>query len=289
MTSSGLSDINAFSRVMSTATGTYLLRRTPGGRKFRSGVSYDDLTSDVGDQSELNPKVGVMWRPADFVTLRASGFRVLKRRINSDQGLEPTQLGGFNQFFDDQNGTVSEGGGIAADFILSPKVMGGLQLTRRDLTVPFFELTGEVFFQQQTEKAAGGYLYWLPTERVAVSLEPRYQDFHHGAAFDTMELTEVPLAIRFFSGSALWMGVSLTGVRQTGEFVGPGGIDVEGSDTFWLVDGIVAYRLPRRLGTISLQGTNLSDETFRFQEIDLGVTPRYVPEMRVLLRVSISL
>ena len=256
--------------------------------QLQLGVSYDDLTSDVGDQSELNPKLGVIWKLADSVTLRAAGFRVLKRRINSDQGLEPTQLGGFNQFFDDQNGTVSEAGGLAADFTFSPTVTAGLQFTRRNLEVPFFDLTGEVFSAEQTEKAVGGYFYWLPNEHISVSLQPAYQDFEQGAAFDAMKLTEVPLTVRFFSPSGLWIGASVTAVRQTGEFLGPGGIVVEGSDDFWLVDAIVAYRLPRRMGTISLQGTNLLNEEFQFQEIDLGVAPRYVPETQVLLRISLS-
>ncbi len=257
--------------------------------QLQLGVSYDDLSSDVGDQSELNPKLGVIWKVADFVTLRAAGFRVLKRRINSDQGLEPTQLAGFNQFFDDQNGTVSESGGLAADFTFSPTLTGGLQVTRRNLETPFFDVdTGEPFSVQQTEKAAGGYLYWLPSKRLSVSLQPAYQNFEHGAAFTTLKLTEVPLTVRFFSPSGLWIGASVTAVKETGEFTGPGGLDVEGSDDFWLVDAIVAYRLPRRMGTISLQGNNLLNEKFQFQEIEQSVAPRYIPELQVLLRISLS-
>jgi hypothetical protein len=36
-------------------------------------------------------------------TLRAAAFRVLKRTLITDQTLEPTQVAGFNQFFDDAN------------------------------------------------------------------------------------------------------------------------------------------------------------------------------------------
>jgi len=256
--------------------------------QIQLGVSYDDLTSDVGSQSEVNPKIGIIWKIADSTTLRAAGFRALKRRINSDQGLEPTQLAGFNQFFDDQNGAISEGVGLAADFLFLSTVSGGLQVTRRDLTVPYFDFTGAVFSQQQREDVASGYLYWLPNKQFSVSLEPRYHDFDHGATFETMKLTEVPLAFRVFSPNGLWMGISVTEVEQRGVFDGPGGVAAEGSDSFWLVDAIVAYRLPRRMGTISLQGTNLLGEKFQFQEIDQAVLPRYIPEAQVLLRVSAS-
>jgi hypothetical protein len=257
--------------------------------RVQLGVAYDDLTSDVGEQSELNPKIGVIWKPADFVTLRAAAFRVLKRRINADQGLEPTQLAGFNQFFDDQNGTVSESGGLAADFELHPRLWSGLHVMRRDLKVPFFNTPTEVFFDEQRVDSVGGYVYWLPNQRLTLSLQPEYQDFDHGAAFDTMRLTEIPLDIRFFFPVGLWMGASVTRVEQKGQFDGPGGVVAEGSDSFWLLDASLAYRLPRRRGTISLQGTNLLSEDFRFQEIDLNVAPRYIPETQVVLRVSISL
>lgn len=254
------------------------------------GASYDDLTSNVGHQSELNPKIGLIWAFGRTTTVRAAGFRVLKRRINSDQGLEPTQLAGFNQFFDDQNAAVSEGGGLAADFMLAPKVTGGLQFTRRNLKVPyFFDVTGEVFFQRQREDTASGYVYWLPTRNVSVALEPRYQKLNNGATFNTMKLTEVPFTLRLFYQSGIWIGASVTVVKQSGAFAGPGGAIAEGSDSFSLVDAVVTYRLPRRIGTVSLQGKNLLNERFRFQDIDQSVLPRYIPESQAVLRLSFSL
>lgn len=259
----------------------------PAGFEFQVGVSYDDLSSDVGQQEETNPKLGIIWKATDALTLRAAGFRVLKRRINSDQGLEPTQLAGFNQFFDDRNGTLSEGGGIAADFAFNPNVFAGLQFTRRNLDVPFF-VDGEVVFQSQSEKVASGYLYWLPNKRLSIAVEPRYQDFDAGTTFVQMELTEVPVSLRYFLPSGLWAGIAATAVKQRGEFNGPSGEPVAGADDFVLLDAIIAYRLPGRRGTISLQGNNLLDEEFQFQEIDQEVQPRYIPESQLLVRFSIS-
>jgi Tfp pilus assembly protein PilF len=271
------------------AYGYLTLPARAGWPQVQLGASYDDMNSAFGGRSAVNPKIGVIWKIAESVTLRAAGFRVAKRQINSDQGLEPTQLAGLNQFFDDANGTVSDGGGLAADFMLSPKLAGGLEVTRRNLTVPRFDLIDNVFiFTEQREDVVSGYLYWLPCERLSVSLEPRYQDFEVGDTFGKLVLTEVPFAVRFFSSFGLWAGASVTGVKQRGEFTGPDGFDVAGSDSFWVVDAIVAYRLPRRMGTISVQGTNLFNETFQFQEIDSGVLPRYVPESRVLVRMSLS-
>ena len=267
--------------------GYVLLPLNDDRLQLQLGASYDDLSSDVGEQSEVNPKFGLIWKAADSLTIRAAAFQVLKRRINSDQGLEPTQLAGFNQLFDDRNGAKSRGGGLAADFRITPHLAAGLELGRRDLTVPY-DIFGTVFFQSQREDVASAYLYWNPSEQVTVSLEPRYYDFTHGAAFSSLDLKEIPIAVRFTSPSGWRFGVSLTGVEEEGVFTGPGGIDEAGSDSFWLLDAILAYRLPRRLGTLSLEGTNLLDEEFNFQDIGEAIVPRYIPETRVNLRFSFN-
>ena len=260
----------------------------PGMPLVQVGLSYDDLSSQFGNQSELNPKLGIFWSPTESISFRAAAFRVLKRNIGSDQGLEPTQLAGFNQFFDDSNGSVSEGAGLAADFTFSDSVSAGIQLTRRNLEAPFLFQDGSTVFQSQREDTAGGHLYWLPSEHISLAFEPRYQNFEFGVNFDRMRLTELPVSLRYFSPTGWRLGLTTTMVDQDGEFDGPLAVEA-GSNSFVLVDAIVSYRLPRRMGTISLEGTNLLDEEFQFQEIDQDFfSPRYVPEMQVRLRLSLS-
>jgi outer membrane receptor protein involved in Fe transport len=251
------------------------------------GLSFDDFTSELGNQSELNPKFGLIWKLSNWLTIRAAAFRVLKRQIGSDQGLEPTQLAGFNQFFDDSNGTISKGVGLAGDFAIQDGLSAGIQLSRRDLSAPFL-LADTVIYQGQREDSVSGYLYWLPSDRISVAFEPSYLDFEHGASFDQMRLTELPLSVRYIAPKGWRFGLTATAVEQDGEFDGPTGVE-SGSDNFWLLDAIVTYRLPRRTGTISLEGTNLLNEEFQFQEVDVAVLyPRYVPEAQIRLRFSLS-
>lgn len=73
------------------------LTRTAGG----SGDSFDTDDELVKDQDQFNPKLGVTWALNTGTTLRAAAFRVLKRTLITDQTLEPTQVAGFNQFFDE--------------------------------------------------------------------------------------------------------------------------------------------------------------------------------------------
>jgi outer membrane receptor protein involved in Fe transport len=135
---------------------------------------------------------------------------------------------------------------------------------------------------------ASGYVYWLPTDHLSVAFEPRYHDFELGDSFDQMRLTELPLSLRYFSPAGWRFGLTATAVEQDGEFDDPFGGVFPGSDSFWLLDAIVAYRFPRRMGTISLEGTNLLDEEFQFQETDLSLLPRYIPEAQVRLRFSLN-
>ena len=256
--------------------------------QIQLGLSYDDLSSDVGEQAEVNPKLGIMWRVSDSLTLRAGAFRSLKRRVNSDQGLEPTQVAGFNQLFDDRNGSVSEGVGLGADYAAESTIAAGVQGSYRNVKVPTFDGTGGIRFQHQRENVVSAYIHWLATEAISVAFDPRYQNLDGGSTFNEMELTELPLSIKYVAPVGVWLGVSVTGVDQSGVFSGPGGFPAEGADRFWVVDAIAAYRLPRRNGTLSVEGRNLFDKKFQFQEIDIEVQPRYIPEAQWQLRFSLN-
>ena len=271
------------------AYGYAQIAALPRSLSVQIGASYDDLTSDVGDQSQVNPKLGVIWNPMDRLTLRAAAFQVLKRQISSDQGLEPTQLAGMNQFYDDDNGTESDGGGLAADFRASDSVAVGIEATRRNLKSPFFdEIDGSVEFQSRREDVVSGYLYWLASDKATITFEPRYHDFERGNRFDRMQLIEMPVSFRYLATSGLRAGLTVTAVDQEGEFDDPTGVAVPGSDNFWSLDATISYRLPNRIGTISVEGRNLLDEEFNFQEVSQSVVPRYVPEAQVLLRFTLS-
>jgi len=258
--------------------------------QLQLGLSYDHLDSrDGGDEKQLNPKLGLIWNPIPPLTVRAALFRVLKRRINSDQGLEPTQVAGFDQFFDDANGTKSRGAGIAMDYRFARSLVGGMEIAGRDLSTPLtLTETGTVEFDQRTERGFFGYLYALPTNWLSVSSRPGFARFTRGDLFSELNSTEFPISVRLFQPSGIWAGLTLTGVWQQGQFVGPGGVLSDGADHFWVADAIVAYRLPQRRGTVSLQGTNLFNKTFRFQDVVAG-TPGFVPERQILLRISLEL
>ena len=95
------------------------------------GLSFDSLSGDEDiDKDQVNPKFGITWTPFAGTTLRAAAFRVLKRTLINDQTLEPTQVAGFNQLFDDPNLTEAwrYGGAIDQKFTKQPvRRRGALQ------------------------------------------------------------------------------------------------------------------------------------------------------------------
>ena len=90
------------------------------------------------DKTQFNPKFGITWNPVPDTTLRGAAFRVLKRTLVTNQTLEPTQVAGFNQFYDDSvAATDAWNYGAAIDQKFSRSLYGGAEYVYRDLKIPF--------------------------------------------------------------------------------------------------------------------------------------------------------
>ena len=60
-------------------------------------------------------------------------FKTLKRTLTASQTIERTEVGGFNQFFDDPEGTKAWRYGIGVNHFLSKNTNMGLEFSRREL------------------------------------------------------------------------------------------------------------------------------------------------------------
>ena len=102
------------------------------------GLSYDSFNSTItGDREDkINPKFGVQWNLFENFRLRAAWFETTKSHLVAQQTLEPTQVAGFNQFFDDINGTRTKRMGIGLDYHMSHTLYGGVEASKRSLLVP---------------------------------------------------------------------------------------------------------------------------------------------------------
>ena len=253
-----------------------------------SGDFYDQKetegTSGSRDQheSQVNPKFGVTWNPIPSTTLRGALFRTLRRVLVTEQTIEPTQVAGFNQFYDDINATETWVYGAAVDQKFSQNLYGGFEYTYRDLEVPYFTqpavaapfVLNKVDWDESLYRA---YLYWTPHDWVALRAEYQYEHFERGQenteGIKNLRTSRVPLGLTFFHPSGISFGVTSTYVHQKGEFERQAfitGAFESGSDDFWLFDAAISYRLPNRYGFITVGVKNIFDKEFQYAETDFN-------------------
>jgi tetratricopeptide (TPR) repeat protein len=268
-----------------------------------SGDFYDANDKKGGEQdidkNEFNPKFGITWNPFPDTTLRGAVFRTFKRTLVTDQTLEPTQVAGFNQFFDEPNTTEAWVYGAAVDQKFFKSVYGGAEFNYRDLSVPYFESFGGGQFDLRDtswdEYYVRTYLYWTPHDLFALRAEYQYEEFDRGDDFN-LNIKEskthiVPLGVNFFHPSGLSAGLKATYYDQKGKFerellVAPP--PEKGSDDFWLVDAAINLRFPKRYGFFTLGVTNLFDEEFEYADTDIN-NPRIQPDRFYFASITLAL
>jgi tetratricopeptide (TPR) repeat protein len=282
-------------RIDHTSGYAYATVRPVNSLALTVGASVDVFRGGQGDEDQVNPKLGVLWNPLPATTIRAAAFRTLNRTLTSAQTLEPTQVAGFNQFFQDSEGTDAWRYGVGVDQKITDWLSTGAEISQRRLDVPGLIAVPapSVVTGEWKETLARAYVYATPLYWLALSAEYQYErfdrdlDFSNFGADTDVRTHRVPLGLRVF---APWGGlgaVEATYVDQRGDFGDPAGGTVRGHDRFWLVDAAVGYRLPRRLGLVTLEVKNLFDEEFRFQDTD-PTNPVFRPGRLVLGRITFA-
>ncbi len=282
------------------------------------GLSYDAykkaFNSPITDSRDdkINPKFGVQWNIFDNLRFRAAWFETSKSDFLAQQTLEPTQVAGFNQFFDDRNNTRTERMGVGLDYHLSHRLYGGVEASKRILHVPIWQSTSEVFsfhriWEKQKEYLYRAYVYWTPHSYWAIKGELQFEQFKRRE--DRFDLTPiriqnliVPVGIEFFHPSGLFSGITGTFVEQ--ERTPFFGVDERfrkltnsGDDAFFMLDAVLGFRLPNRRGLLSLEGRNLLNENFFFRNYNFQApdpanpnnfspTRTFVPERLFFMRFT---
>jgi tetratricopeptide (TPR) repeat protein len=254
------------------------------------------------DEEQFNPKFGITWNPVPSTTLRGAVFRAFKRTLITDQTLEPTQVAGFNQFFDDLNATKAWHYGAAVDQKFSQSIYGGAEFSYRDLEVPWFELPAPPAGPSYQLKKADweeyrgrAYLYWTPHKWLALRAEYQYEkverDVEYTFGIKEVKTHSVPLGINFFHPSGLSAALQGTYYDQEGDFQREEFIPMSfehGEDNFWVVDAAISYRLPKRYGFITVGVRNLFDRKFEYADTDID-NPRIQPDRFFFGRVTLAI
>ncbi len=249
-----------------------------------------------------NPKLGAFISPLPGTTVRIAVLQTTRRQTISNETLEPTQVAGFNQFWDDPIGSTTLQRGAGVDQRLGQRTYVGAEYIDRETEAPLFLLPGVSFFTI-TDKLARAYLYHvIPTVRrtgpfrgwsLALSAEYSYDEIEQpeDSTLDgvvNLYTRTVPLAVTVFPNNGLSFRFGATYIHRTGllqVFPGFGRFDAENSG--WFGDVELAYRLPNRHGRISVGIRNVFDEPIRI--IDSNSAALAVPpEQVVFARISLT-
>lgn len=265
------------------------------------GASVDRYREEDFDVDKLNPKVGARWAVTPDVSLRAAYFRVVKPPLVANRTLEPTQVAGFNQFFDDINGTESTRWGVGADWALTQTLSVGAEATWRTFDEPTTVITGAGSTTTDTESGDEElhrlYAYWTPFERWAFSTGLSYDKykidrFEGDPLPEEVETITAPVNVTYFHPGGLFAGGGVSYVHQKVDRLPE--FSNQGSSTFAVVDVGAGYRLANRRGIASVSVRNLFDSAFQYQDDsyrefrDEPYVGPYFPERTFVARVNLN-
>ena len=174
--------------------------------------------------STFNPKFGVLYQPFWGTTVRLAAFKTLKAHSLNEQTIEPTQVAGFNQFYDDlsiSNGW-RYGGAINQKF--TKTFFGGIEGSFRKVDIPATDPLNPSVAVANTNEwyQAIGYLNYAPHPWVALRASYQYDQYLNSRTdipqFSDQKLytSRVPLSAGFFHPSGFIANATLTYWNQNG-------------------------------------------------------------------------
>jgi predicted Zn-dependent protease len=276
-------------------------------------VSYDVsqnehiTTTKLFNKKQLNPKFGLIWIPIDNLTFRAAIFKTLNRHLVTNQTIEPTQIAGFNQFFDSNNDTSAWRYAFGLDYNPVKSIFMGGEISWRDAKQPFLS-DDKFILQKQNESSHLAYLYWIPANWLSFRAEYHYEkasrDFTKDERNDSLPQSvtthQIPISINFFYPNGIFAKISGTYVNQ---HVGSVNSSQDGQnicnkkqtvceqkEDFWTFDTVLGYRFPKKIGTISLEVKNLFNHRFKFQSNFDSSGPQlspFTPERQLFIKLNL--
>ncbi|MGR9087626.1 MAG: TonB-dependent receptor domain-containing protein, partial [Gammaproteobacteria bacterium] len=260
---------------------------------FETTTSFEDTPNE--SYSRWQPKIGIQWDPMPYLKFRFAYAESLKASLFADQTIEPTQIAGFNQLYDDFNGQHSTLYAAAVDFNWPELFFAGFQFNRRDLDI----VDDSKFKPQRQADAYTGYFNWMLTSNMTLNAEYTVErDNIYTGLITDLKTYKIPVNLRYFDPNGIFAQLGMTYVAQNQWNIDAfNGGTVSTSESFVLADAAIGYRLPKRLGVISLEVRNLLDKHFnyndkwRIEQADIFQMSRqqeFLPARTVLARILLN-
>ncbi|MEQ1666168.1 MAG: TonB-dependent receptor, partial [Bdellovibrionales bacterium] len=226
---------------------------------------------------------------------RVAGFRCLSVGRAFNQTIEPTQVAGFNQFFDDIDGTYSWRFGAGLDHRFSSNIATGIEYSERKLYIP-----GYLDSVDRSEQLGRAYLNFTPLSYVALGAEYYFERINQpgrpisgdnalsGGLFDIVETHRVPLSLSLFHPSGFSFKIKNSFVHQSGVFQNQNTLkSFSDKSDFFVVDLNLSYRLPKRYGMLTLGVNNLFNDKLAYQNTNIN-EPIFAPGRTLFSRFTLA-
>lgn len=258
------------------------------------GISYVDIeledrlitpyTNTTRDASEWNPKIGATVYLTSDLTWRSAYFEGLRKSAFEDNGsIEPTLVGGFNQFYTDFPGAETRNYGTGLDYKMAKKTYVGIEGLRRKVTnesntttstvvLDFDTMTEsnttrlrDIFDEEYDQDYVSAYLYQIISKRVVGSVDYNWyrSQIDDPDTAQDIKLHRTRFALRYFDPSGWFTFATATWREQDRQ----GGFFIDdGNSNFWLADFGIGYRIPERRGSITFKINNIFDKNFDYDQ-----------------------
>lgn len=265
------------------------------------GVSFDDYEEEDLAIRKFSPKLGMQWVITEWLRLRFAAFETVKPASPARRTIQPTQVAGFNQLFDDADGTESWSYGAGIDARLTKDLSLGMEILRRTLDESVLNFDKNTRIREDREETLfRAYAYWSLSPSWAFSTELQFEGYDGNPGLrnvqfpgkaDKVDTWAVPVSVRYFHPTGFFGALAATFVHQD---VDTQLVPDEASE-FVVVDFALGYRFPHRRGSISFEVTNLFNEQFEFAwgfyrpaNREVPTVSPFIPERTLLARLTLS-
>lgn len=268
---------------------------------WEAGIVADDQALSGFTQRFVSPKLGLRWQVMDGATLSLAATRGLNRYVMNGASLEPTQVAGFQQLYNDGPGVRADRLGMGWEQRLAHGWEWGGQISGRELRVPLLGvlLPYDRWHEREARLWASRVLTrealegWLPGWEGAVTLAYDAQDYtRHGITTGLEQIRDyrpqhLQLGSRLFNTKGWGVNLGLTWVQAEGTQQTLVGTRNRFEDAFPVLDAALTWRLPGRRGQLSVGALNLLDREYRYLEMD-SAQPRLAPARHGYIRLRLG-
>ena len=262
------------------------------------GASYDVVNDEAPVSLErVNGKLAARMQLSPASTARVAVIQGTKGPKYNDESLEPAQFAGFNQVFDDLDGTRWQRDAAAFEHRFGNGGGMGAELSRRRLEVPALGCFPGPCRGDWDERLDRAYLEWPLGRQAAISAAWHFERLQlQGDPANSLSLphyvrTEtLPFGLWLRPAPRLATRLEVVRVRQRAAIAdGFGGIESR-AETRWLANARLKYARTDQRMVLSLAVHNLFDRRIALQNTDLDGNPRiplFHPERSVVLQASL--